>query len=205
MEQLDGKLVQSIESKELGSLTADYAELGIDALLDDGLVKDIPILGTLIKSAKIGMNVRDRIYAKKIVGFLSKVAETSQEQRDEFIEKYCKNVKRFEETVHFILEQADRFEKTLLIGRIFKACILGDILFEDALRLSAMVNRAFWSDVQEVIETGNIENQEDNQTVDFGGFHNFRPNHVNSIYSSGKPRFELNKYGKMLVKIGRSC
>ena len=145
---LEGKLVQSLEAKELGSLTAEYAELGLDALLDDGIAKDIPIIGTIVKVAKLGLNVRDRIYAKKIVGFLVQVAETTQEQRDEFVAKNCEDVNRFEEAVHLILEQADRFEKTQLIGKIFKACILGEIEYQDALTLSSIVNKALWQDLE---------------------------------------------------------
>ena len=206
---IEGKLVQSIEAKELGSLTADYAELGLDALLDDGLAKDIPIVGTLIKAAKVGLNVRDRIYAKKIIGFLVQVGQTTQEQRDEFVRKHCDNVKRFEETVLLILEQADRFEKTSLVGKIFRACILGEISYGEALRLSGMVNRAFWGDIQEIIETGDIKNKKSNQTIDVGGFYHIKGGNANSIYGKGSNSiygsssldYELNEYGKMLVKI----
>ena len=147
-QNLEGKLVESIEAKELGSLTADYAELGLDAILDDGIAKNIPIVGTLIKAAKIGINVRDRLYAKKIIGFLVQIAKTTQEQRDKFVGKHYKDGKRFEETIMLILEKADRIEKTTLIGKVFKACILGKIIYEDAIRLSEMVNRCFWSDMQ---------------------------------------------------------
>lgn len=145
--KIEGKLVESLEAKELGSLTADYAELGLDAILDDGLAKDIPIVGMLIKAAKLGLNIRDRIYAKKIIGFLVQVGQTSQEQRDEFVRKKCGNLKRFEEAVLLIIDQADRIEKTALIGKIFKACILGKVAYEDTIRLSEMVNRAFWEDL----------------------------------------------------------
>ncbi len=72
-ETLEGKLVESIEAKTLGDLTVEYAELGLDGILDDGIIKDIPILRTAVGLAKIGLNVRDRIYAKKIYGFLAQV------------------------------------------------------------------------------------------------------------------------------------
>src|SRR4030042_7133538 len=142
-EAIEGKLVESLEVKELGGLIAEYSELGLDSILDDGVVKDVPILRTLVGLAKVGFNIRDRIYIKKIAGFLAQVGQTTQEQREAFIEKYCGDTKRFEEAVLLILEQADRFEKTVLIGKIFKACILGEITYEEVLRMSSMVNRAF--------------------------------------------------------------
>ena len=35
---LEGKLVESFHVKELGSLTVEYSELGLDSILDDGIV-----------------------------------------------------------------------------------------------------------------------------------------------------------------------
>lgn len=198
---LEGKLVQAFKVKGLGSLAADCAELGLDSILDDGIVKDIPILGTIIKAAKIGLNIRDRIYVKKIYNFLAQVGRTTQEQRDEFVRKYCDNVKRFEETVLLILEQTDRFEKTSLVGKIFRACILDEISYKDALRLSEMVNRGFWGDIQEIIETGDIKNKERSQVIDIGGFYHLKGGNTNSIFVSSSLTYELNEYGKMLIKI----
>lgn len=148
--RLEGKLVQSFAVKELGDLTAEYAELSFDSILGDGIFKDIPILRTIVSLAKIGFNIRDRIYAKKILNFLAQVGQTTREQRDNFTKKYCDDVKRFEETVMLILEQADRIEKTTLIGKIFRACVLGEISYEDTLALSNMVNKALWSDIEAI-------------------------------------------------------
>ena len=151
-DKLEGKLVESLEVKELGSLTADYAELGLDSILDDGIVKDIPILRTAVSLVKIGLNVRDRIYIKKIYGFLAQVGQTTQEQRDKFIKDNCQNVRQFEEAVMLILEQADNMNKSVLIGKIFKACILGTISYQDALSLSSIVNKALWQDLENMLQ-----------------------------------------------------
>lgn len=158
--RIEGKLIQSLEVKELGELATEYAELGIDSILDDGVIKDIPILRTLVEIAKIGLNIRDRIYVKKIMNFLSKVGQTSREQREEFVKKYCEDKKHFEEAILLLLEQAERLEKTTLIGKIFKACILGKIRYVDAIILSEMVNRAYWGDLTSMFEGRELKDQE---------------------------------------------
>ena len=168
--RIEGKLIQSLEVKELGELATEYAELGIDSILDDSVIKDIPILRTLVGIARIGLNIRDRIYVKKIINFLSKVGQTSQEQREEFVKKYCEDIKHFEDAILLILEQADRFEKTTLIGKIFKACILGEIKYEDALKLSEMVNKTLWGDLQKIIKDEKIDLSEKNGTLIQAGF-----------------------------------
>lgn len=192
MEQLEGKLVESLEAKELGSLTADYTELGLDSILDDGIVKDIPILRTLVGLAKIGLNVRDRIYVKKIYGFLVEVGQTTQEQRDEFVEKHCGNGKRFEEAVLLILEQSDRVEKSALIGKVFKACILGKITYMEAVRLSDMLNRAFWVDLNCLIDSS--ESPWQRRKLYLAGFYDYDANSTYAEVIAGDLKIKQNYY-----------
>ena len=37
-QKLEGKLVESFHVTELGSLATEYSELGLDSILDDGIV-----------------------------------------------------------------------------------------------------------------------------------------------------------------------
>jgi hypothetical protein len=151
-ETIEGKLTESIVIKDVGDLVSDYAELGLDSILDDGLVKDIPILRTFVSIAKAGKHIRDILYVKKIACFLKQVGQTTQKQRDDFIEKHCKDQRRFEEAVFLILEQVDNINKSTLIGKIFKACILGMISYQDALSLSCIVNKALWQDIENMLQ-----------------------------------------------------
>ncbi len=150
--KLEGKLVESLAVKDVGDLVSDYAELGLDSILDEGLVKDIPILRTCVSIAKVGLNMRDRLYIKKIANFIKQVGDTTQEEREAFIKEHCQNTKRFEETVLLILEQVDNINKSTLIGKIFKACILGMINYQDALSLSSSVNKALWQDIENMLK-----------------------------------------------------
>lgn len=157
IEQLKGKLVESLPIKELGSLALSYGELRLDSVLDDGVSKDVPILGTIVSLVKFGFNLRDRLYFNKICKFLAEIGRTTQEQRNEFIRVNCQNERLFEETILLILERSDRIEKTTLIGKIFKSCILGETSYEDTLRLSEMVNRVYWGDLVNIVNEDNVD------------------------------------------------
>ena len=201
---LEGKLVASFEAKELAGLVTDYSELGLDSILDDGIVKDIPILRTLVGLAKIGFNVRDRIYIKKLMSFLAQVGQTTQGQREEFVNKSCNDVKRFEEAVMLILEQADNMEKPILIGKIFKACILGIITYENALVLSSMVNKSLWQDLQAMF----ADNYTDENRIRLANscILDMSIRRVNTMPSSSTAdtfRFTANSHAKMLIKIAK--
>jgi len=203
---IEGKLVESLRSKELGDMVTECSELGLDNILDDGIVKNIPILRIIVSMAKVGFNIRDRIYTKKIAGFFSQVGRTTQEQRNEFAKKYCDNdIKRFEEAIMLILEQADYIEKTSLIGKVFRACILGELEYKEALKLSNMINKAYWTDLEPLLNGVNVQIDEHNLSlfsaglfkIDLsGGGYRARYNPANLLY-------ELSFYGKLLVKIAK--
>ena len=41
-------------TEEVSGITGEYLELGLDALVEDGLLKDIPIVSTAVAVYKIG-------------------------------------------------------------------------------------------------------------------------------------------------------
>lgn len=81
-----------------------------------------------------------------------KAGETTQQERERFVEENCKDARRFEQAVLLLLEQADHMEKATLIGKVFKACVLAQITYEDAVTLSSMINKAMWQDVAEMLK-----------------------------------------------------
>lgn len=48
----------------------DVAELGIDSVMEDGITKDIPIVGTLVTLGKLGVNIQQRNLLKQTLTFI---------------------------------------------------------------------------------------------------------------------------------------
>ena len=48
------------------SCVGELLEVGLDAILDDGLLKDIPFVSTAISLYNIGKNLNERHYVKKL-------------------------------------------------------------------------------------------------------------------------------------------
>jgi hypothetical protein len=210
MINLESKLIKTLKTEGIGDLLQNAAELGIDSLFDEGLAKDIPIVNTIVSFTKVAYSIRDRLYFRKLRLFLQKVSETSKWEQEKFIEENCKDAQRFEQAVLLLVELADHMEKAALIGKVFKACVLGQLTYEDAITLSTMINKALWQDIVEMLKgnytyeskmrlcscglltldwTKNIEQnlaQGQIQKVAFGGF-----------------RFKDNQYTKMLKVIDK--
>jgi hypothetical protein len=148
----ESKLIKTLKMEGISDLLQNSVELGIDSLLGEGLAKDIPIVSTIVSFAKVAYSIRDKLYLRKLLLFLQKVADTSKLEQGKFIEENCKDAQRFEQAVLLLLELADHMEKATLIGKVFKACVLGQFTYEDAITLSTMINKALWQDIAEMLK-----------------------------------------------------
>ena len=84
---LADKLETTIRDESLQETAASLAEIGLDTLLDDGILRDIPLIGTLIGIAKSAVNIRDRLFIAKLRQFLNELHDVPHETRDEMIRR----------------------------------------------------------------------------------------------------------------------
>lgn len=163
---LESALVRSIDSSSLRDLTTDLAEAAIDQLLDDGPIKDIPILGTLVKArTSIGL-VRDYVFTKKVAKFLIGLSKIPEDQRKAFLAKIqARNEdKKFGEVLLVLLDRLDDYERPTLLAKVFRAHVEQDFPLDTFRRLATVVEqlppgsaaalRAFYSPSREGQETG---------------------------------------------------
>ena len=54
---------------EIMSLLTDFGELTLDSFLQDGMIKELPIVGSAFSMVKIGADIRDRIFVEKLKCF----------------------------------------------------------------------------------------------------------------------------------------
>jgi len=148
--KIDTSFKKTIDSDDALSLAKDYTEIALDALFEDGAIKEIPIIGTVISLFKIGSSLRDRHMLKKIVNFLNSLKDVPKRKREEFLKKvdsddnYKENV--FEK-VMLILDRLDETSKAELVGNLFKLYIMGVFDKQKFLRFAGMVERLIYHDL----------------------------------------------------------
>jgi hypothetical protein len=74
-------LIRSVWSGGIGDITSDGAEILLDSALDEGFLRDIPILGWIAKTYGLVNTVRERIFLQKIFRFLRGTQSTTAEER----------------------------------------------------------------------------------------------------------------------------
>jgi len=139
-----------IKDSELPSLAKDYAEIAIDGIMDDGILKDFPLVGSVVGFIKFGSSLNKHFASKKIYKFLYQLNTISEEKRIKKIDE-INNSKKYQSNVgEMILELLENIEsdyKPEIIGRLFKAVIEEEIDYNTYLRLADIVKNSFYQDL----------------------------------------------------------
>ncbi|HLO70671.1 MAG TPA: hypothetical protein VK167_07375 [Flavipsychrobacter sp.] len=104
----------------------DNMEVLLDSVLNEGILKDIPIIGNLVGVAKAYGSFRERFFLKKIILFLHNVSSVSQQEKEEFEIKHLTKESdklRFYEKLLIILGKCDDLDKADIISSLFLSLI----------------------------------------------------------------------------------
>lgn len=63
---------------------------GLDSVLSKGLLRDIPIVNTIVALGRLGVSINDQIFAKKLVRVLSSLSGITVEERASMVERLDK-------------------------------------------------------------------------------------------------------------------
>ena len=206
---LEISVLDSVAKDNLGGVLATTAELTLDNILESEELKQIPVFGTLVKIAKLGSSIRDRLFARKLQRFLREVASIPFEKRAQFVDELSSkgNKQRVGEAILLLIERLDDMTKPEIVGKIICSAILGEIDDETSLKLSAMVDRTYITDLL------SLPNAETGKGIDFdvaeslasvGLLERTIERDILGLHGqlgANVPRFSLNKYGKALVRI----
>ena len=70
-EPLEKSVVKAIADSGGLELAVDAAEVSLDQLLTDGVLRDVPIVGGLVNLYKAGIGVRNYLFVRKVARFLA--------------------------------------------------------------------------------------------------------------------------------------
>src|SRR5450759_5011905 len=85
MEQtLEDAVVATIGSPDLQDGLAELGEVGLDHIMSDGVLRDVPILGILLNTVRAAGHVRDALFVRKLARFFQALDKVPFEQRQAF-------------------------------------------------------------------------------------------------------------------------
>ena len=150
LDKITNSFEETLKDTDLQNATIGLAESLTDSLLIDGAAKDIPIIGTIVGIYKAALGVRERLFLKKIIYFISELRSIPIKKRNTVITKIDSSNKyrtRVGEKLLFIIDKCEDHEKAQLISRLFLAFIENKINYSEFLRSASIIERAFLEDI----------------------------------------------------------
>lgn len=151
MDELIPAFRQSIFNDSLADGVANIAEVGIDSIMSDGLLKDIPIVNLLLNASRTFKAIHERNLLKNTALFLDAV--NSQKIDDKKVQAYKKkllNEKTTERELGRVIVLLDQYVdniKAQMLGRLFCQYIDRDYSWDKFCELSDILNRLFLDDM----------------------------------------------------------
>ena len=133
-------------SEDVVDFCADISEVGIDSLLEDGLLKDIPFISTAIAVYRIGKSIRERQHIKKLAIFLDQInrGTTDTKRRHDYQEKFVNDDGFRNHELEYILVILDRyigFEKPKMLAKVYLSYLNGAISWQLFAMYSEVIDR----------------------------------------------------------------
>ena len=156
---LPSALCDSI-TEETGNAAAGILEVGLDSILEDGLLKDIPLLSTATSLYKIGRSINERHYIKKLAKFIQTINDglVGEAQVKEFRDRILQDQKKTEKELEYILILVDRYisyGKSTIIAKLYLSYLGCKLNWEEFSMYSEVTDQLFMNDLDFLRKEGN--------------------------------------------------
>jgi hypothetical protein len=146
IDQFENQIINT-ESK---SILKEVAETTLDAFMQDGLVKELPIVGTFASIAKIGSSIKEHFEIKKLAAFFENLSGVSDKDKKTFIAKIEKDDegrKLFYERLIIVLQSFDDIDKARILANLFKLYMLEILSKHEFLRFAKILENLYLGDL----------------------------------------------------------
>ncbi|NOZ11583.1 MAG: hypothetical protein GXP09_11150 [Gammaproteobacteria bacterium] len=148
---------RTLKDSNLHNVSISLAEVLTDSLMDEGVAKQIPIIGTVIGLGKTAVGIKESLFLKKIIYFISELNDISTEKRQEMINKIDTSGKfktRVGEKLLYIIDKCDDHEESQIVACLFSAFLSGRISYDEFLRASHIISQVIFDDLRWFVEEG---------------------------------------------------
>lgn len=139
---------QIIKSEGLKDITVDLVEKVLDNNIGEEIIREIPILKSLIAARNIYSSYTDRIFIKKAMNVLLELSDTNWKERIELTSDLDDEHGSGAEKILMAIDNLETLEKCKVFGRLCKLKALGEIDLYEFKRLTKLIQDAYLDDLK---------------------------------------------------------
>lgn len=152
MNELVPPLKQTVFETDACEIATDLLEVGIDTVLAEGILRDIPIVSTIVGASRVIQDVHDRHLLVQTLEFIRALREQSisRDELERHRGKLDADPKYAEEELGRVLVILDATldrEKSRLLAKLYGALVTKKINWDRFCELTDVTNRMFLADL----------------------------------------------------------
>lgn len=157
-------------SEEATLFTTGLLEVGLDAVMEDGILKEVPILSTAVGLYKIGHSLKERHYVKKLGSFVVALNNgiVDEEKREYYRNAMKNDPMQRDKEIEYILLLIDRYihsDKAKMLAKLYLVFLDGGIDWNTFSKSSEILDRLLPGDY-ETLQIGDWPDVEDTSASD---------------------------------------
>jgi hypothetical protein len=138
-----------IMKDEIMSLMADFGEVTLDYFIQDGIIRDLPIIGSVFSLVKVSKDISDRIFVEKLKSFIEN-RDKNQKWREKFSDdEECDKISK---QLLYIVDSCDDDNKLKLIGMAFNYLVNGEISRDEYFYTVNIISKSFYPFLKILLE-----------------------------------------------------
>ncbi|RKS42525.1 hypothetical protein BC962_3250 [Gillisia mitskevichiae] len=137
-----------IKSKDLKEITIELVEKVLDDNIGIDLIKEIPVLKSLIVVRNTYNSYTDRIFIKKAMNVLLELSDTNWKERVELTRDLDDENSSGSEKILMAIDNLETYEKCKVFGRLCKLKALEEIDLFEFKRLTKLIQDAYLDDLK---------------------------------------------------------
>jgi len=132
-----------IQSKNLRDISMDILEKVLDNEIGNDMLKEIPLLKSIVAIKNVYSSYTDRIFIKKTMKTLLELGDISEDERSKLIIELTDEDATGAEKILLAVDHLETFEKCKIYGRLCKLRITNKVSLDDFLRLTKLIQDAY--------------------------------------------------------------
>ncbi len=141
------QFTEIIKSKDLHDITIDLVEKVLDNEITNEVLKEIPVLKSLVAVKNIYTSYTDKIFIKKTMNVLLELGDLDVDEKDELLDELDETDESGIEKILMAVDRLETIKKCKVYGRLCKLKAKGEILVWDFLRLTKLIQDAYLDDL----------------------------------------------------------
>lgn len=137
-----------VTSKDLRDITNDMVEKVLDSQISDEVLKEFPVVKSLVAIKNLYSSYSDRIFIKKAMNVLLELGDVNWKERVELTRELNDKNSSGTDKILLAIDRLETIEKCKVFGRLCKLKALKKINVDDYLRLTKLIQDSYLKDLE---------------------------------------------------------